>query len=137
MGDRRSACNPRYCGFFVSGVRHTRAPGFAVCVSIRNKTKDSQATLYGATGRHAMQGGHFCATWMGGAGERGYCDVCDSDDRCPGDDDTVDLNGNGVPDCMEIPTLSTWALVVLALGLFAVGRHCFRPRQHSRTGPSK
>ncbi len=27
--------------------------------------------------------------------------VCDNEDQCPGEDDTLDLNGNGIPDCAD------------------------------------
>jgi len=29
--------------------------------------------------------------------------VCDANDQCPGDDDTVDNNNNGIPDCKDCP----------------------------------
>lgn len=45
--------------------------------------------------------------------------VFDCNDQCPGADDTVDSNDNGVPDCLEapptVPTVSQWGLVILAL----------------------
>ena len=58
--------------------------------------------------------------------------VCNSDDLCPGEDDRVDDNGNGTPDCLEhgpIPTVSGWGLAILALALLTLGRLYFRRRR--------
>lgn len=57
--------------------------------------------------------------------------VPDCVDQCPDQDDRVDINLNGVPDCLEempIPTLTEWGLVILALSLLAVSRVCFGRR---------
>ncbi len=54
--------------------------------------------------------------------------IPDCNDRCPGEDDLLDENANGQPDCLEdiqIPTLSTWGVVIMAVLLLAVGRRVF------------
>jgi len=44
--------------------------------------------------------------------------VPDCVDQCPGEDDLIDLNNNGIPDCVEqqfaIPTVSSWGIAVFA-----------------------
>ena len=55
--------------------------------------------------------------------------VLDCDDRCPGQDDRVDVDNDGKPDCLEflpIPTVSEWGLVILALIILGVAKICFR-----------
>lgn len=51
--------------------------------------------------------------------------VPDCNDVCPGDDDTVDTDGDGQPDCASsgapIPTTTTWGLIVLTLLLMCSG----------------
>lgn len=57
--------------------------------------------------------------------------IPDCSDQCPGQDDRVDNNDNGVPDCLEqapIPALSEWGLVILALLLLTTGRQWFGHR---------
>jgi hypothetical protein len=50
--------------------------------------------------------------------------VPDCLDQCPWEDDTVDEDENGIPDCLEddpdVPAVSGWGLVVLALSILAV-----------------
>jgi len=43
--------------------------------------------------------------------------VADCHDQCPGQDDTIDNDGNGTPDCLEggIPTMSHWGMLITAL----------------------
>ncbi len=62
--------------------------------------------------------------------------LADCIDLCPGEDDRVDINGNGEPDCTEgigIPAVSAWGMTALAL-LLLVGakvrlwRERFEPR---------
>ncbi len=51
--------------------------------------------------------------------------VCNTDDLCQGFDDNEDANGNGIPDGCEsiaVPTVSTWGLLVLALGLLVLAK---------------
>jgi hypothetical protein len=56
--------------------------------------------------------------------------VCDSDDLCAGDDDTVDADSNGIPDCLEaIPTVSEWGLVILTLLLVVAWKVYFGRRE--------
>ena len=44
-------------------------------------------------------------------------------DVCAGDDDRIDLDHNGTPDCTQsIPTVSVWGLVVLALLLLVAAK---------------
>jgi len=47
--------------------------------------------------------------------------VPDCIDQCPGEDDRIDDNNNGTPDCAEdiviIPTVSQWGMVILILAL--------------------
>ncbi len=60
--------------------------------------------------------------------------VCDSDDRCPGAPDTIDSDGDGVPDCaQQIPVVSTWGLLILAL-LFLTGSKLNRGRGRELAG---
>jgi hypothetical protein len=48
--------------------------------------------------------------------------VEDCIDQCSGLDDTIDDDGNGVPDCVEaIPAVSQWGLVIMALLLLTSG----------------
>ncbi len=57
--------------------------------------------------------------------------VSDCNDLCPGDDDTIDVNQNGVPDCTgePIPTLNEWGMIIMALMLITVGKVYFGRRQ--------
>ena len=49
---------------------------------------------------------------------------------CPGEDDTVDDDANGIPDCLEkIPTVSAWGLVIITLLLLAAGKIDFGRRR--------
>ncbi len=55
--------------------------------------------------------------------------VADCADQCPGEDDRIDANANGTPDCLEptiIPTTSTWGLAVLALLLLIAAKTVYR-----------
>lgn len=36
------------------------------------------------------------------AGDSDNDTVCDPEDQCPGEDDTIDTNQNGIPDCIEV-----------------------------------
>lgn len=56
--------------------------------------------------------------------------VADCQDLCPGEDDAVDANANGTPDCLEtaIPTVSEWGLIAMVLLLLAGARVYFRRR---------
>lgn len=57
--------------------------------------------------------------------------VPDCIDQCPGQDDTIDINNNGVTDCVDpdfVPTLSAWNLAVLALSLAVAAKLCYRRR---------
>ena len=52
--------------------------------------------------------------------------IADCFDQCPGLDDTIDTDHNGVPDCFErIPAVSTWGVIVLALLLLTAGKIAF------------
>jgi hypothetical protein len=58
--------------------------------------------------------------------------VPDCHDLCPGQDDLLDTNGNGMPDCLEsqpIPTVSEWGLVVLTLLLLTGSKIAFGRRR--------
>ncbi len=46
--------------------------------------------------------------------------VPDCIDRCPNFDDTLDQNADGLADCLGIPTLSSWGLIILLLSLLTV-----------------
>ncbi|MFQ5463275.1 MAG: hypothetical protein ACE5E5_11700 [Phycisphaerae bacterium] len=51
--------------------------------------------------------------------------VADCLDQCPGEDDTIDANQNGTPDCLDppaVPTLGPWGLAILALALLTAGK---------------
>ncbi|MEK6674816.1 MAG: hypothetical protein AABZ47_04080 [Planctomycetota bacterium] len=49
--------------------------------------------------------------------------VGDACDLCPGQDDLLDADNNFVPDCRQnIPTVSTWGMVVLALSLMTLSK---------------
>jgi len=48
--------------------------------------------------------------------------ICNSADRCAGQDDTIDLDGNGIPDCNQIPTVSSWGLIIMGLLLMTAYR---------------
>ncbi len=49
--------------------------------------------------------------------------IADCQDVCPGVSDLIDLDQNGVPDCVErVPTVSAWGLLVLALLLLTSGK---------------
>ncbi len=49
--------------------------------------------------------------------------ITDCQDLCPSVSDLIDLDNNSVPDCVQqIPTVSAWGLVVLALILLTVGK---------------
>lgn len=64
--------------------------------------------------------------------------VADCLDQCQGGDDRVDLEGNGIPDCLEqfaIPALSHWGLVLLSLSLCIAAKVRFR--RSSLTGNPK
>jgi len=57
--------------------------------------------------------------------------VPDCHDQCPGEDDTIDDDNSGIPDCVEwapIPTVSTWGLVVMTLLLFVFSKIHFGRR---------
>lgn len=56
--------------------------------------------------------------------------VPDCDDQCPGEDDTVDYNENGIPDCTEavVPSVSPRGLLVVGLLLLMVGAIVIRRR---------
>ena len=66
-------------------------------------------------------------------GRRGVADddtdgdtIVDCLDQCPGLDDRIDSDHNGVPDCFErIPAVSTWGVIVLALLLLTAGKIAF------------
>ena len=63
--------------------------------------------------------------------------VADCNDECSGEDDTVDLNGNGVPDCLDsptIPTVSGWGLTVFALILLVLAKIYSSARLRGRIG---
>ena len=47
--------------------------------------------------------------------------VTDFLDQCPGEDDTIDANNNGTPDCLDppIPAVGQWGVVILALLIVA------------------
>ncbi|UCC31845.1 MAG: hypothetical protein JSU86_06120, partial [Phycisphaerales bacterium] len=58
--------------------------------------------------------------------------VPDCVDQCPGEDDRIDENRNGIPDCREpepIPALSQWGLVILGLMLLMYGKRHFGRRR--------
>ncbi len=58
--------------------------------------------------------------------------VIDCLDQCPGTNDTVDLNENNTPDCIEaIPAVSTWGLVILTLLLLSIAKCAPRLKQAS------
>ena len=60
--------------------------------------------------------------------------IPDCIDLCPGLDDTVDDNGDGVPDCAEqIPTMSVWGLIILALLVLVIGKLRFGASPHRLT----
>jgi len=62
--------------------------------------------------------------------------ILDCIDQCPGVNDTIDLNQNGVPDCTEaIPAVSTWGLVVLTLLLLTLAKCGPRFKQTADGGP--
>ncbi|MEK6675719.1 MAG: thrombospondin type 3 repeat-containing protein [Planctomycetota bacterium] len=49
--------------------------------------------------------------------------VGDACDLCPGQDDLLDADNNFVPDCRQnIPTVSTWGMVILTLCLMTLGK---------------
>ncbi|UCC31198.1 MAG: hypothetical protein JSU86_02760 [Phycisphaerales bacterium] len=57
--------------------------------------------------------------------------VLDCLDQCPGEDDRMDTNDNGTPDCLEwrpVPAVSCWGLIVLTLLLVAGGKLYFGRR---------
>jgi hypothetical protein len=57
--------------------------------------------------------------------------VADCLDLCPGEDDTIDADQNGTPDCAQfhaIPAASTWGMAVLALGLLILAKTRWRRR---------
>ena len=62
--------------------------------------------------------------------------VPDCFDVCPGADDRLDGNDNGIPDCTEppIPALGDWGLVILTLLLLATAK--IRFGRHARAGLS-
>ncbi len=45
-------------------------------------------------------------------------------DQCPGQDDRIDVNNDGIPDCLAsaIPTASTWGLIIFTLLLFIAAK---------------
>ena len=63
----------------------------------------------------------------------------DCQDGCPADPgktapgicgcgiEDVDIDGDGTPDCAEIPTVSFWGLIILAIGLLTLAKIRFRP----------
>ena len=56
--------------------------------------------------------------------------VADPDPLCPGEDDTIDNDANGIPDCLEkIPTVSAWGLVIMTLLLLVAGKVYFGRRR--------
>ena len=55
--------------------------------------------------------------------------VCNSDDLCEGYDDNLDADQNQIPDCLEnIPTVSTWGLVIMTLLLLTAWKVYFGRR---------
>ncbi|MCH8966097.1 MAG: S8 family serine peptidase [Planctomycetes bacterium] len=50
--------------------------------------------------------------------------VPDACDLCPGADDLIDLDGDGVPDCVlaAVPTVSAWGVTILALLLLVAAK---------------
>lgn len=57
--------------------------------------------------------------------------VPDCRDRCLTEDDTLDYDRNGIPDCVEpgpVPTASHWGLTVLTLAVLVLSRRIFRGR---------
>ena len=51
--------------------------------------------------------------------------VADCLDRCPGEDDTIDADDNGLPDCAQffaIPTVSAWGLLILAMVVMVIAK---------------
>ena len=60
--------------------------------------------------------------------------VPDCLDQCPGKDDRIDANANGVADCLEagiIPTASAWGIIVLAFLLLIIAKIRFARRGQS------
>jgi len=56
--------------------------------------------------------------------------VLDCDDQCPGQDDLLDENQNGTPDCLEfqgIPTVSAWGLLAMGLVLLIIAKSRRKP----------
>jgi len=55
--------------------------------------------------------------------------VPDCNDQCPGEDDLIDENNNGTPDCVDgfeiIPTVSQWGLAILTLLMFITAKLTF------------
>jgi len=55
--------------------------------------------------------------------------VPDCIDQCPGEDDRIDENNNGTPDCAEqiviIPTVSQWGMVILTLLILITAKLTF------------
>ncbi len=58
--------------------------------------------------------------------------VADCVDQCPGEDDRIDANENGTPDCLEptiIPTVSVWGAMILTLLLLIASKVVFCRRR--------
>ncbi|MBU0716711.1 MAG: thrombospondin type 3 repeat-containing protein [Planctomycetes bacterium] len=63
--------------------------------------------------------------------------VGDACDRCPDFDDLMDVDDNGIPDCLDptviivngIPTLSGWGVIVLTLLLLTAAKLAYRSRR--------
>ncbi|MFQ5463033.1 MAG: IPTL-CTERM sorting domain-containing protein, partial [Phycisphaerae bacterium] len=65
-------------------------------------------------------------------GDSDFDGVFDCNDQCPGEDDTIDTNADGIPDCVVspvVPTVSQWGLVILALLLLAAQKAAFTRRR--------
>ena len=57
--------------------------------------------------------------------------VADCGDECAGENDTVDLHGNGIPDCLDPPTIPTvfgWGIAVLGLIIVTLAKFRFGRR---------
>jgi len=48
--------------------------------------------------------------------------IFDCQDRCPGDDDRIDIDQDGTPDCLVVPAMSTWGVLILTLLILATAK---------------